>query len=110
MRIPHLRWYIAVLLFTSTVINYVDRQTLSIMAPVLTKELNISQVEYANILQALLIAYTVMYVGSGILVDRWGTRLALAVGAIIAAPLVVWMMLRFGWRPAFVITGGLGLL
>ncbi|MCC6862878.1 MAG: MFS transporter [Bryobacterales bacterium] len=173
MRIPHLRWYIAALLFASTVINYVDRQTLSIVAPVLTRELNISQIEYANILQAFLIAYTVMYVGSGILVDRWGTRLALAafmafwslsnmlhglargafdlgifrfllgvgepgnfmaatkaisewflpkerafvnglvqagaaVGAIIAAPLIVWMMLHYGWRWSFVITGALG--
>jgi len=42
MRIPHLRWWIAALLFLSTVINYVDRQTLSVLAPVLTRELNLS--------------------------------------------------------------------
>jgi ACS family hexuronate transporter-like MFS transporter len=74
-----LRWYIAGLLFLSTVINYIDRQVLSIVAPVITKELHISQVEYAAILQAFLIPYTVMYVGSGVLVDLWGTRRALAV-------------------------------
>src|SRR6266496_1147177 len=79
MRIRHLRWYIAALLFVSTVINYVDRQTLSVVAPVLTKELGITPVEYAWILQSFLIAYTVMYVVSGILVDRWGTKLSLSV-------------------------------
>ena len=44
--IPHLRWYIAGLLFLATVINYVDRQTLSIVAPVLTKDLGLDNVEY----------------------------------------------------------------
>jgi ACS family hexuronate transporter-like MFS transporter len=78
MRIPHLRWWIAGLLFLSTVINYVDRQALSILAPALTKELEISPIAYSNILTAFLAAYTVMYVGSGFLVDRWGTRWALA--------------------------------
>ncbi len=67
------------LLFTATVLNYVDRQVLSIVAPVLTKELDISQIEYSNIVQAFLLAYTFMYIGSGILVDRWGTRVSLAV-------------------------------
>jgi ACS family hexuronate transporter-like MFS transporter len=79
MRIPHLRWWIAALLFLSTVINYVDRQTLSVLAPALTKELEISPIAYSNILSAFLAAYTVMYVVSGLLVDRWGTRRALSV-------------------------------
>jgi ACS family hexuronate transporter-like MFS transporter len=77
VRIPHLRWYIAALLFASTVINYVDRQTLSILAPVLTRELHLSDVQYAGILQAFLIAYTVMYLASGLIVDRWGAKLAM---------------------------------
>jgi ACS family hexuronate transporter-like MFS transporter len=79
MRIPHLRWWIAGLLFLSTVINYIDRQTLSVLSPILTRELGITPIEYSNILTAFLAAYTVMYVGSGILVDRWGNRLALSV-------------------------------
>jgi ACS family hexuronate transporter-like MFS transporter len=79
MKVRHLRWYIAALLFTATVINYIDRQTLSIVAPVLTKELHISPIAYSQILQAFLIAYTLMYLGSGFLVDRWGTRKSLAV-------------------------------
>ena len=77
MKIPHLRWYIAALLFLATVINYVDRPALSVVAPVLTKELRLTPISYANILQAFLWAYTVMYVVSGVIVDRWGTRLGL---------------------------------
>jgi ACS family hexuronate transporter-like MFS transporter len=78
VKIPHLRWWIAALLFLSTVINYVDRQVLSIVAPTLTKEMGLSPVDYSNIVNAFLVAYTLMYLGSGILVDRWGTRIALA--------------------------------
>jgi len=168
-----LRWVIAALLFFSTVINYIDRQTLSIVAPILTKEMNLSAIEYSNILNGFLIAYTLMYLGSGWLVDRWGTRVSLAVfiawwsasnmlhgfagnglhigifrvmlglgesgnfmaaikvisewypakerafvnglvnagasvGAIIAPPAVMWIVLRYGWRTAFVATGALG--
>ncbi len=77
-RVP-LRWIIAALLFLSTVINYIDRQTLSIVAPTLTKEMNLSALEYSYILNGFLIAYTLMYLGSGWLVDRWGTRVSLAV-------------------------------
>jgi len=74
-----MRWGIAALLFLATVINYIDRQTLSVVAPVLTKELGISNTQYADILTAFLFPYTVMYVVSGWLCDRWGTRRALAV-------------------------------
>lgn len=73
------RWGIAALLFLATVINYIDRQTLSVVAPVLTKELGISNTEYADILTAFLFPYTFMYIVSGWLCDRWGTRKALAV-------------------------------
>jgi ACS family hexuronate transporter-like MFS transporter len=73
-----LRWYIAGLLFLATVINYIDRQTLSVVAPVLTRELGISNTEYSNILTAFLVPYTLMYVVTGWLSDRWGTRRALA--------------------------------
>src|SRR5215467_5784827 len=78
MKLPRLRWYVAALLFASTVINYIDRQTLSVVAAFLKKELNISQVEYGYILQCFLASYTIMYVVSGLLVDRWGTKPSLA--------------------------------
>jgi ACS family hexuronate transporter-like MFS transporter len=79
MKVSRVRWYIAALLFLASVINYIDRQTLSVLAPQVTKELHMSAVAYSNVLQAFLVAYTLMYLASGFLVDRWGTRLSLTV-------------------------------
>jgi ACS family hexuronate transporter-like MFS transporter len=73
---------VAVCLFLATVINYVDRQTLSVLAPVLTEELRISNLEYSYMVQAFLIPYTFMYIFAGILIDRWGTRAGLAVSMV----------------------------
>ena len=41
--IKHLRWYIGGLLFLSTVINYIDRQTLSVLAPYLKTEYRVDE-------------------------------------------------------------------
>jgi ACS family hexuronate transporter-like MFS transporter len=73
------RWWIAGLLFLSVIINYIDRQCLSVLAPVITKELGLTPTGYANILNVFQLAYTGMYIGSGFLVDRWGARVSLAV-------------------------------
>ena len=60
----NLRWHVAALLFFASVINYVDRQTLSVLAPTITSELGLSDIDYANVLQAFLICYTGMYIVS----------------------------------------------
>lgn len=73
------RSWIAGLLFLSVIINYIDRQCLSVLAPVITKELRLTPTGYANILNVFQSAYTLMYIGSGLLVDRWGARVSLAV-------------------------------
>lgn len=78
MRIPHLRWYIAALLFAVSMINYIDRQALSVVAPILTRELHLSPTQYAAILQWFLVAYMITYVVNGWVVDRWGTRRSMA--------------------------------
>jgi MFS transporter, ACS family, hexuronate transporter len=80
--IKNLRWWIAGLVFLSTVINYVDRQTLSVLAPRLTKELDISNIEYGWISQAFLIPYTAMFIVSGILIDRYGVKLVYGVATV----------------------------
>jgi hypothetical protein len=56
MKITGLRWLMIGLIFLATVINYIDRQTLSVVAPRLTVELHMSPVAYSNVLQAFLIA------------------------------------------------------
>ena len=169
------RWWIVALLFFATVINYIDRQTLSILSATLRTELNLTDSDYANAVSAFLFSYLIMYTVSGRLIDRWGVRWSVtacvawwsvaaactafargplslaflrsmlgigepgiypggvkacgewfppekrafatglfssgsAVGAIIAAPLIAWITIRFGWQAAFVIPGILGLL
>jgi MFS transporter, ACS family, hexuronate transporter len=69
-----LRWLIVAWLTLSTILNLIDRQTLSILAPLLRETFNLSQQDYANIVSAFLISYTVMYSVGGRLVDRFGER------------------------------------
>jgi MFS transporter, ACS family, aldohexuronate transporter len=78
-RIPHLRWWITGMLFVSTVINYVDRQTLSILARTIQDDLGMSDLDYSYVVQAFLLAYTVMFLFAGRVTDWLGARFSLAV-------------------------------
>jgi ACS family hexuronate transporter-like MFS transporter len=69
-----LRWSIGILLFTSTVINYLDRQTLSVLAPFLKVDFHWSNTDYAAIVIAFRIAYSLGQTGFGRVIDRLGTR------------------------------------
>src|SRR5947199_5471740 len=75
--IRHLRWYIGGLLFLSTVVNYLDRQTLSVLAPHLKTEYQWSNADFAWIIIAFRAAYAIGQAGAGGLLDRFGTRLGL---------------------------------
>jgi MFS transporter, ACS family, aldohexuronate transporter len=72
--IPSLRWWIGGLLFASTVINYLDRQTLSLLAPYLKLEYHWTNSDYANIAIAFRVAYSIGQTTFGKLMDRVGTR------------------------------------
>jgi MFS transporter, ACS family, hexuronate transporter len=72
--IPALRWWIAGLLFASTVINYIDRQTLSLLAPYLKLDYHWTNSDYANIVIAFRIAYSIGPTVFGRMMDRLGTR------------------------------------
>jgi ACS family hexuronate transporter-like MFS transporter len=76
--IPHLRWWIATLLFASTVINYIDRQTLSLLAPYLQQDYRWTNTDYANLVIAFRVAYSVGQTLCGRLMDRIGTRAGLS--------------------------------
>ena len=80
--IPRLRWYIGGLLFLSTVINYIDRQTLSVLAPYLQAEHRWSNSDFAWVLIAFRVAYTIGQTIAGRIVDRLGTRRGLSLAVI----------------------------
>ena len=77
--INSLRWWIGGILFASTVINYIDRQTLSILAPYLKQEYHWTNTDYANIAIAFRLAYTIGQTVCGRLMDRVGTRRGLTI-------------------------------
>lgn len=76
--IKHLRWYIGGLLFLSTVINYIDRQTLSVLAPYIKAEYQWTNSDYALLVIAFRVAYAFGQTASGRLLDRIGTRRGLS--------------------------------
>src|SRR5277367_6870263 len=167
------KWVALGFAFSATVINYLDRQTLSVMAPVLLEEFHISAISYSRIIFAFMLAYTLMNGISGRVLDRLGSKIGYgltiawwsaaeilhaltagarilgvfrfllgvgeagnypagvkliaewfpaeerslasgifnsgaSVGAILAPPLLAWIVLSTGWRTAFVAVGLLG--
>lgn len=169
------RWRVLALLFFSITINLLDRQVLSVAAPVLRDTLGISATGYGKIVFAFMLGMALTQLPAGMILDRWGPRRGLAAmcgwwsaanllhafartvpqfavfrfllgmgecgnysgglkviarwfpareralaagifnsgslaGPIIAVPLVTWLMLRFGWPAAFLLTGSLGFL
>lgn len=76
--IRRLRWWIGGLLFASTVINYIDRQTLSALAPFLKEDFKWTNEDYAKIVIAFRVAYTIGQTVLGRWVDRVGTRAGLS--------------------------------
>jgi MFS transporter, ACS family, hexuronate transporter len=87
-----LRWALLALLFFSTVLNYLDRQALSILATTIQVDLSITDAAYAHIVQAFLFAYTIAYLLAGRITDWLGSRMALAL-------FVAW------WSVANLVTG-----
>jgi len=165
-----MRWTMIALAFFATLINYLDRQALSVAAPVLLVQFHMSNIDYSRILFAFMLAYTLMNGVSGVMIDRLGTRAGYALfvgwwslcallhafaqgmlslgvfrfllglgeagnwpgavkvvaewfpaeerslasgifnsgsaaGAILAPPIIAFMVLKFGWRSAFVVVG-----
>lgn len=96
--IPSLRWWIVALLFASTVINYVDRQTLSLLAPFLKREHNWSNTDYANIVVAFRVAYAIGQTLCGRLMDRVGTKRGLTITVLWYSIASIFTPLARGFR------------
>jgi ACS family hexuronate transporter-like MFS transporter len=79
IKIPKLRWIIAVMLLLATMINYADRLTLSVVSVDMRREFSLNEEDYSHVVIMFLVAYAIMYAGSGYIVDRLGTRRGFAV-------------------------------
>jgi MFS transporter, ACS family, hexuronate transporter len=80
--ISGLRWWIGGLLFASTVINYIDRQTLALLAPYLKLDYHWTNTDYANLLISFRIAYSIGQTVCGRFIDRLGTRRGLSLSVL----------------------------
>ena len=60
-----MRWRIAILLCLVTAISYVDRQALSVAAPVVRDEFHLTNTQYGWIAYAFLMAYALGQAGAG---------------------------------------------
>jgi ACS family hexuronate transporter-like MFS transporter len=169
------RWSIVAMLFSLSLVNYLDRQTLSVLAPYLRDRFGMTNQQYSYVVAAFLVAYTFGFGICAPVLNRFGVRITLAAaviawscagmlhslatgwiglavcrfalgigesfgpvggakaigdwsphserslsmamfstgniaGAILAPPLVTAVLIRFGWQPAFVVTGAAGIL
>src|SRR5215510_11525393 len=85
-RIGNYRWYVCALLFFCTTINYIDRNSLSVLKTTLQGKLGWEDVDYGTITTAFTFAYAMFPSVIGFIIDKIGVKKALA------AALVVWSL------------------
>jgi ACS family hexuronate transporter-like MFS transporter len=73
------RWLVCSLLFFATTVNYIDRQILSLLKPMLDQELHWTNAQFGEVNAAFQAAYAVGLLVFGKLIDRFGTKLGYAV-------------------------------
>ena len=76
------RWWIVWTLFLSTVINYISRQTFSVLAPLITAQYHLTHTDLAKILGAFQISYAITWLLGGVFLDVVGTRIGLALAVV----------------------------
>jgi ACS family hexuronate transporter-like MFS transporter len=83
VKINNYRWLIAVLLFFATTINYIDRQIIGLLKPILEKEFNWSETDFAHIVMAFTAAYAIGLLLIGRLIDYVGTKTGYSITVIV---------------------------
>ncbi len=82
-KIRHYRWIVVGMLFLATSINYIDRQIIGLLKPLLEKEFNWTETNFARIVMAFTLAYAIGLLVSGRVIDRIGTKLGFAISITI---------------------------
>lgn len=75
----HYRWYICLFIFFATVLNYMNRQALSIVAPLIQKDFSLDNEQLGMLFSAFYITYGVAVALIGEVIDRVSVRVAFAV-------------------------------
>ena len=77
------RWTVCALIFFATTVNYLDRQVIGILKPLLESDLNIGEAEYGYIVTAFQLAYAFGMVIAGRLIDKFGTKIGYGVSVFL---------------------------
>ncbi len=77
------RWTICALIFFATTVNYLDRQIIGILKPLLDSDLGIGEKDYAHIIMAFQLLYAVGMFFAGRLIDKFGTKIGYGVSVIL---------------------------
>ncbi|MBP2614971.1 MFS transporter [Chryseobacterium jejuense] len=86
----NIRWWMLSLVFLATTINYLDRQVMGLLKPVLEKEFSWDEKDYSYIVMAFTTTYAIGYMAMGRFIDRVGTKVGYAVS------LIVWSLASIG--------------
>ncbi len=78
MKIRHLRWWLCGLMFAATGLSFLDRQVLSVVAPVLTDEFHMNNEQYSYVTTGFLASYAIAFFLAGRIMDVVGTRVGMA--------------------------------
>ena len=82
-KVGSFRWTICALLFFATTINYIDRQVLGILAPVLQKDIGWSEIQYGYIISAFTTAYAIGLLAFGRFIDKVGTKIGYTLSLVV---------------------------
>ena len=83
IKIGNYRWTVCALIFFATTVNYLDRQVIGILKPLLDSELGIGERDYSRIIMAFQLCYAVGMVIAGRLIDKFGTKIGYGVSVIL---------------------------
>jgi ACS family hexuronate transporter-like MFS transporter len=82
-KISNYRWTVCALIFFATTVNYLDRQVIGILKPILDSDLGIGEKEYSHIIMAFQILYAVGMILTGRLIDKFGSKIGYGISVIL---------------------------
>lgn len=109
MKIKGLRWWIIILIFIATVINYVDRTAFALLWPEMGKELGMDNSDYALMLNIFMITYAASKFLSGRLYDKIGTRIGFTLSILVWSLAAAFHSIAKGIVSLSIVRGLLGL-
>ena len=82
VKFSNYRWTVCALIFFATTVNYLDRQVIGILKPLLESDLGIGEKDYSRIIMAFQLCYAVGMVIAGRMIDKFGTKLGYGVSVV----------------------------